>query len=528
MAELPSGAITFLFTDIEGSTRLLKQLRERYSEVLAEHQRLLRAAFAAHGGHEVDTQGDSFFVAFTSAREALLAAVEGQLALHSHSWPDGVQVKVRMGLHTGHAVAAEGRYTGLAVHRAARIGAAGHGGQILVSQATQTLLEDEEEDLHIFLRDLDEQRLKDLDRPVRVYQAVANGLPESFPPLRGEAELPAVAEAALQPPVWRRPAALAAAALVLLALAAAAAFLATRGSTGGLSGVQPNHVGVIDPNTNEIVAEVPVGIRPGPVAGGFRSVWVGNVDDRSVTRVDVGTRAAIATVSLESRTPTGVAVGAGAVWIAHGRRGQLSRIDPQFNRVSSTLEVAPLEGSRGAQHGVVAVGAGSVWAAYGGDATVARIDPLNVRLAESSIAGGEPAAIVVARGAVWIANSADATVSRFEPSTIADGPLRTVSVGRRPTGLAYGADAIWVANAAEGTVTRIDPSTYATTTISVGSEPVALTFGEDAVWVADRSDRMISRIDPATNQVVRTIEVENAPTGIAVVEGLVWFGVEAP
>ena len=146
MAELPTGAVTFLFTDIEGSTRLVKQLRGRYDEVLAEHQRLLRAAFAAHGGYEVDTQGDSFFVAFSSARDALLAAVEGQLALLSHPWTDGVQVKVRMGLHTGQARASEGRYTGLAVHRAARIGAAGHGGQILVSQATQTLLEDEEED----------------------------------------------------------------------------------------------------------------------------------------------------------------------------------------------------------------------------------------------------------------------------------------------------------------------------------------------------------------------------------------------
>ncbi len=189
MDELPSGAITFLFTDIEGSTRLVKQLRDRYGEVLADHQRLLRAAFETHDGYEVDTQGDSFFVAFTSARNALLAAVEGQLALSSHDWPEGVEVKVRMGLHTGQAAASGGRYTGLAVHRAARIGAAGHGGQVLVSQATQTLLEDEEEDLHIFLRDLGEQRLKDLDRPVRLFQAAADGLPASFPPIRHEAEL---------------------------------------------------------------------------------------------------------------------------------------------------------------------------------------------------------------------------------------------------------------------------------------------------------------------------------------------------
>jgi len=275
MTDLPGGAVTFLFTDIEGSTRLVKQLRERYGEVLQEHQRLLRAAFAAHGGHEIDTQGDSFFVAFASAREALLAAVEGQLALISHPWPEGVQIKVRMGLHTGEAAATAGRYTGLAVHRAARICAAGHGGQVLVSQATQTLLEDEEEDLHVFLRDLGEQRLKDLDRPVRLYQAATDGLPASFPPLRHEAELAQTAEAAIRTPLWRRPAVLATAALAFTGVLAAAVFLATRDSGGGLGEIRTNHVGVIDPKTSEIVAEVPVGIRPGPVAAGGGSVWIG-------------------------------------------------------------------------------------------------------------------------------------------------------------------------------------------------------------------------------------------------------------
>ena len=106
MIEQPTGAVTFLFTDIEGSTRLVKQLRDGYGAVLREHQRLLREAFAAHAGYEVDTQGDSFFVAFANARDALLAAVEGQRALRSHSWPDGVEIKVRMGLHTGQASAA--------------------------------------------------------------------------------------------------------------------------------------------------------------------------------------------------------------------------------------------------------------------------------------------------------------------------------------------------------------------------------------------------------------------------------------
>jgi class 3 adenylate cyclase len=179
MTGLPSGAVTFLFSDIEGSTRLVKALRERYPQVLAEHRRLVRAAIAGHAGHEIDTQGDAFFVAFASAKQAVLCALEVQQALACHEWPSGTSVRVRMGIHTGQAIPADGAYTGLAVHRAARICAAARGGQVLVSQATQTLIEDEEEELGFALAELGERRLKDLDRPVRLFElTVADAVPE--------------------------------------------------------------------------------------------------------------------------------------------------------------------------------------------------------------------------------------------------------------------------------------------------------------------------------------------------------------
>jgi len=175
---LPGGAVTFVFTDIEGSTRLVKALRERYAEVLAGHRRLVRAAIAAHGGHEVDTQGDAFFAVFASAKQAVLCALEIQQALAGQDWPAGAQVRVRIGIHTGHAEPAEGAYTGLAVHRAARICAAAAGGQVLVSQPTRDLIEDEEEGegLGFTLADMGEVRLKDLDRPVRLFELAAAGL----------------------------------------------------------------------------------------------------------------------------------------------------------------------------------------------------------------------------------------------------------------------------------------------------------------------------------------------------------------
>ena len=164
--ELPTGTVTFLFTDIEGSTRLLQQFGDDYAGVLAEHRRLLREAFERHDGVEVDTQGDAFFVAFARASDAVAAAAEGQRALEIGP------VRVRMGLHTGEPVRAEANYVGIDVHRAARIAAAGHGGQVLLSRATADLAGAD-------TRDLGLHRLKDLSAPERIFQLGT----EDFPPL---------------------------------------------------------------------------------------------------------------------------------------------------------------------------------------------------------------------------------------------------------------------------------------------------------------------------------------------------------
>jgi DNA-binding NarL/FixJ family response regulator/class 3 adenylate cyclase len=185
MSERQTGTVTFLFTDIEGSTVLLRQLRDRYGDLITAHGRLLRAAFEEAGGEEIDTQGDSFFVAFRRPKDAVLAAVAAQRAVASEAWPEGVEVRVRMGIHTGDASVADDRYLGLSVHRAARICAAGHGGQILLSQTTHALLEEGEEELvGCTEHDLGPQRLKDFDRPIQIYQLAAPGLREEFPPLR--------------------------------------------------------------------------------------------------------------------------------------------------------------------------------------------------------------------------------------------------------------------------------------------------------------------------------------------------------
>jgi class 3 adenylate cyclase len=166
-SRLPSGTVTFLLTDIEGSTRLLQELGDEYADVLAEHHRVLREAFARHGGAEVGTEGDAFFVAFAKASDALAAAAEAREALA------GGPIRVRMGLHTGEPTMTEEGYVGIDVHRAARIAATGHGGQILLSQATRDLAGADD------LRDLGLHRLKDLAAPERLYQLGD----DEFPPL---------------------------------------------------------------------------------------------------------------------------------------------------------------------------------------------------------------------------------------------------------------------------------------------------------------------------------------------------------
>jgi class 3 adenylate cyclase len=183
MPESPGGAVTFLFTDVDGSTELVKRLGERYGAVLATHRALLRVAFVEHGGTEVDTQGDAFFVVFERARDAVAAAVAAQRALAGQTWERGGRVSVRMGLHTGEAYAGDEGYVGVAVHRAARICMIARGGQVLLSRATAGIVDDEEIP-GVALRDLGDQTLKDFARRERVFQLVIEGLPSDFPPLR--------------------------------------------------------------------------------------------------------------------------------------------------------------------------------------------------------------------------------------------------------------------------------------------------------------------------------------------------------
>jgi len=511
VGELPSGTVTFLFSDIEGSTRLVKQLGGRYAGVLAEHQRILRSAFGAHGGREVDTQGDSFFVAFRRAKDAVAAAVDAQRDLAAHTWPEGTAVRVRMGLHTGEPQVGEDRYVGLGVHKAARIGAAGHGGQVLLSRTTRDLVEDELPP-GVTIRDLGERRLKDLERPEPLTQLEIEGLPSQFGALRTlDVEL-----------ARKRRRMYAGSALIgVVAAAVAIPLFALGGGGGGSSAnVAPNSLAVVDPQSNRVVGSVPnVGARPSAVAAGNGSIWVANLDDRSVARIDPRAVSVQRTIALTA-TPTGLAFGSGALWVANGLLGTVSRLDPTINQVIATVPITSRSNA-----GIAAPAPGAVWAVFG-NSVLGNVDPRTNHLHATGIAGLGPSAIAVGNGAVWIANSGDNTVSQILPATAS--AVKTITVGRQPSGIAVGDGAVWVTNRGDDSVTRIDLGSLSETAIPVGHGPAGIALGLGSVWVVNSDDGTVSRIDPVRRSVVKTIALGARPVGVVASDGRVWVSVQSP
>lgn len=517
MAEpgLPAGTVTFLFTDVEGSTRLLGSIgQHRYDELLTAHHDILTAVFEAHGGRVVDTQGDSFFVAFRTAADAVAAAVDAQRDLTAYAWPDGAEIKVRMGLHTGEPKVGEERYVGIGVHRAARIGAAGHGGQVLLSWTTKGLAE---EDLPagVTIRDLGERLLKDIEQPQRLYQLVIDGLVTEFGPLK-----------TLDVELTRKRRRMYAGSALVGVLAAAVAipvFAFGQGGSGGGITVQGNAVAEIDPGSNHVVGQVPnVGARPSSIAYGSGSLWVANLDDQTVTRIDPKTTAVTRTFSVAG-TPTGLAASPRAVWVVGsiptGSSIAVARIDPRFDSVGKRVLVGNVvPGGPGS----VATLGDAVWVAPS-SGLLSRVNPGSGRVVQQVDPNAGPTAVAVGAGAVWVTDSDANTVTRIDPT----GLQTPIPVGHGPSGIAVGADGVWVADTLDDAVVRIDPTTRAVTaTVPVGRAPTGVAIGEGSVWVAGSGDGTVTRIDQITGKRVKTIDVGGSPHGIVVAANRIWASVQ--
>jgi len=314
-------------------------------------------------------------------------------------------------------------------------------------------------------------------------------------------------------------------ALLLAAALVVAVFEVTRDRTSaGIVSVGPNSLAAIDPDTNRVVAEIPVGARPGSVLSANGALWVANLDDGTVMRIDPRARRVVRTIATGT-APSGLAGGGGAVWAIGGERGVVLRIDPAFNAVVDRIETVKVGTLLTSAPATAAVAATTnvVWAVSGGffsTPRLSRIDPATKRVAATVATGNGPTAVAVGLGDVWITDSFENTVSRVDPT---GAVTATIPVGHGASAVVVGEGAVWVVDSLDGTVVRIDPDTNSvTTTIPVGRHPSGIAVGADSVWVANRDDGTVSRIDSETNAVVETIELGNSPAGIVVAAGSVW------
>ena len=323
-------------------------------------------------------------------------------------------------------------------------------------------------------------------------------------------------------PPWRL---VAVAGLVVAGSLAAGLVLATRGGHAKpLGAVSPNSVAVIDPKTNRVVAQVPVGKRPVAVALGDGAVWVANADDQTVSRIDPRTRAVVDTIHLGAAV-SDLSVGSGAVWVANGNDATLTRIDTRFDTVQEAITLGGAATPYPVPAFGVAAGAGGVWVTSGAH-LVLRVDPsTDENVARTTVALG-PASVAVGAGGVWVASAT--RLSRIEPRTNAV----TASVNVPGTGgVATGRGYVWVIVPGElrGEIWRFDPNSVTpTATVPVGSQPTGLAVGDGSVWVANGGDGTVSRVDPFTAEVLATIKLGLRPVDVAVGEGAVWVAVQSP
>jgi YVTN family beta-propeller protein len=314
---------------------------------------------------------------------------------------------------------------------------------------------------------------------------------------------------------------------LLLAVAIAAGVVElTRAGGIGLRAVA-NSLAAIDARSDRIVGVVPVGARPGAVASGSGSLWVANLDDQNISRIDPGTLRTLRTITVGG-PPTGITATPAGVWVVESNMNPdvsltsmfVGRIDPEFDTLSSGVRIGNVIPSG---PGAVAAQGNSVWVAPS-TGLLTRLNATTGRVAHQLDPNASPAGIAIGDGAVWLTDSEADNVVRLDPT----GLLTPIAVGNAPTGITVGAGAVWVVDSLDDAVVRIDPGTRSVTaTVPVGRSPAGIAFGAGSVWVANSGDGTLSRINPNTDKVQATIPVGGSPQALTVADGRVWVTVDA-
>ena len=510
---------TFLIVDVRGYTRFTQARGdEEAGRLAASFAALVREVVTAAGGEVIELRGDEALCVFRSARQALRAAVDLQVRFRSpREGQPAFPLGIGIGLDAGEAVPVEGGYRGGALNLAARLCGIAAGGEILASETVASLARRVEGMSFVERRGA---RLKGLEERVRVIEVVPD---VELPPLPGP---PTASEKG------RRRRVLIAAGIAALAVPAAVVGVLLVREDTALSAA-PNSVAVIDPRTNGVVDTIAVGDGPNPIAASRDAVWVVNVNDKTLMKIDAAAHSVVESVGLPA--PTGwqgtafrVAAPPRDVWV-HACPITLWRISPGDGQISQELEVAPNRGVFYEISCAIAVDRDSVWTASEGPPQLVRVATAATSAAAIAERFPRPdeavSAIAPGAGSVWLAEAAGA-IRRIDPRTGAITKTILLDPGLSAMTFAYGA--VWVVNKRENSVARIRPRTNSVVyAIPVGEDPVAIAAGGGALWVANSGSGTVSRIDPETNTVTKTIEVGNRPLGVAVGADQVWVTVRS-
>ena len=316
---------------------------------------------------------------------------------------------------------------------------------------------------------------------------------------------------------------IAAGAAVLLAALVATALSLTGGTPGSVR-VAPNSLAVIDTHNDRVVAAVTVGVRPGAIAYGAGSLWIANLDDQTVSRINPTTLRPLGLLTVGG-PPTGLAASANAVWVAESdptaNAVSVRRIDPEFDEIDHTVRIGNVVPGGPAE---LAAQGDAVWVAPS-SGLLARLDPATARIVHQVNPNAGPAGIAIGDQAVWVTDGEANNVTRIDPTTEL---LTSIAVGNGPGGIAVGEGGVWVADSVDNSIVRIDPNTPSVTaTIPVGRAPAGVTVGAGSVWVTNSGDGTVTRIDPATDKVLARIAVGGSPQSVMVANGRAWVTVDA-
>ena len=499
-------------TDIVGSTEHAAELGDTaWRELLQQHHALIRAELRRHGGREMDTAGDGFFVIF----DAPATAVGCVLAIADELRSLGLEI--RAGVHVGEVQQMAGKVTGIAVVIASRIMASGGAGDVLVSATVRDLTAGS----GLTFDDRGARQLKGVPGEWQVYavQRVEDEVVEAGHRVVARERRAAAVRRAQSRPIWqRRPRFTAGLAVAFAILLATSGLVVWRPwQPPALAKVTENSIGVIDPFRDEVIGEIPVGLRPGGIAVGQDHAWITNTGADSVSQIDLATGNVVVRIDV-GRGPKGIAVAEGSVWVANSEERTVSRINVATGRVVDTIEV-------GNAPTAIAAAGSTVWVANATDSTVVSIDGRSGDVGEPIGVAATPIAVAVDQAGLWVASEDGASVSHLDPVTGVT-LAAPIQLSARPSAIALDPESAWVASA-DGTVTQIDrAANRVTATIDVGGSLSAIVVSGKVIWVGDR-DGNVFRLDAEqASTPPRRISTSSSVAALAVVDGNVWLAAQ--